>query len=990
MSTGNDSDRNREDILSISQKTIKNDILHFKDDILKDLKTIQKNISEKFDMSNSLIKEKLEAYDRKMELYNEKIIKVTNLVISDKDLKEKIDKLVQNKLELKDQILTNEIKFSNLEKQFQERVGKIEYILTDSVVYPSIIGPKSKYKTFHELIDYVLFQLNQNIVYREKNALDVTSYKAKLENISQSLKIQLDTIINNTNQFTTKSVNELEERVKGMLSLFDDRLKDVRVENLNYIKNLEQFYKDLKEDFKRLVNMKNNLYNKFNAEVFNMKRDNIQVVKLFGNYKREFNLMKDRLTKLSEFIKDVRFRINIGQEIKRMEFYNMANQIDFTKKQNLDNNISSGVKRYINGEINADQLASQNKRLTRANIGNFGNYSNLGNKFNLEEDLNNEDSLNGINEYLMKNKNYYDLENNNNPQKPMNVMSLNQEQSPGLRRRKSVNMMNSLSLNNIKSIQQMNNPINQNLFYKTSNEPTNNTDNFMRFSGRFDRRNVQSSESNGRKRFKSVINDNIKEFVNSQQSNNLMGLASENSKNNDLNIKNNINNKQDYNGNVIKEEEESNSKISENESNIFEEKKTNNNNKNKIDSNKIENQNSNDKIQDKLSQIKSQQDLLNENNNSKSRNNPLNENIIKSDKINIKENKIKLSKVTLNENPIKLNKKDINDNSNSINENNKINNLYNNYEKNKFLSHNNNININTLKDLNRIKDFKLSDSFLSSHKTINNNNIKIDCNPNKTTSNGPLIIEKQTNNNINNYKEKQKNSSINNDKNKENINIKIIKEYPPYVPYKNENITDRDRNNQISDYSQTKTLNISNDDKVKLYRTGYILSSKKKDKNIDINNKMEAYKAFKGKKYETFDKSLTSKIKENIIYYDSHSKSAFNNKNKKKKIKNRNYNSNNGIMFEPGEGSIKHYRNISMDDKYADAKNLAKMVNNLQSYISSYTNGLEDNINMYKNKQNFVFKENNNNSYYGPKFNNIQMNNSAQKNKENILQLKLK
>ena len=71
---------------------------------------------------------------------------------------------------------------------------------------------------------------------------------------------------------------------------------------------------------------------------------------------------------------------------------------------------------------------------------------------------------------------------------------------------------------------------------------------------------------------------------------------------------------------------------------------------------------------------------------------------------------------------------------------------------------------------------------------------------------------------------------------------------------------------------------------MKLYRTGYILSSKKKDKNIDINNKMEAYKAFKGKKYETFDKSLTSKIKENIIYYDSHSKSAFNNKKKKKVI----------------------------------------------------------------------------------------------------------
>ena len=162
-----------------------------------------------------------------------------------------------------------------------------------------------------------------------------------LDTITQSLKIQLDNIIRSTNEYTTKSCNECEERIKSILPIYDDKIKDLRVENLNYIKNLEQFYKELKEDFKRLVNMKNNLYNKFNNEVLNMKRDNIQVVKLFGNYKKEFNLMKDRLTKLSEFIKDVRFRINIGQDIKRKEFYNMANRIDFTKKQNMDDNVSN-------------------------------------------------------------------------------------------------------------------------------------------------------------------------------------------------------------------------------------------------------------------------------------------------------------------------------------------------------------------------------------------------------------------------------------------------------------------------------------------------------------------------------------------------------------------------------------------------------------------------------------------------------------------------
>ena len=58
-----DSDRNKEDIFSLNQKNLKNDILHFKDDILKDLKAIQKNISEKFEISNNVIKEKLEAYE---------------------------------------------------------------------------------------------------------------------------------------------------------------------------------------------------------------------------------------------------------------------------------------------------------------------------------------------------------------------------------------------------------------------------------------------------------------------------------------------------------------------------------------------------------------------------------------------------------------------------------------------------------------------------------------------------------------------------------------------------------------------------------------------------------------------------------------------------------------------------------------------------------------------------------------------------------------
>ena len=940
---------------SMNQKNIKADILHFKDDVLKDMKNMQKIIAEKFEMTNNLLKEKLESYDKKINLYNEKIVQISNQVITDKDLKEKIDKLFQKELNIKDHILTNEIKLTNLEKEFQERVTKIEYVLSDSVIYPNVVGPKGKYKTFHELIDYILFQLNQNIVYREKNALDVSSYKNKLENISQSLKMQLDNILKNTNQFTTKSVNECEERIKGMLSLFDDRLKDVRAENLNYIKNLEQFYKDLKEEFKRMVNMKNNIYSRFSAEVSGMKKDNIQVVKIFGNYKKEFNLMKDRLTKLSEFIKDVRFRINVGQEIKRMEFFNMANRIDFTKKQNLDDNVTSGIKKYIKGEINADQLATSKKRLTKANIGNFGNISNLNNKLNFDEELNNEDSMNNINNYLMKNKNFFDFDNNNNysppQQKPRNSVLPNFGDS--LRRKSVNNILNNFSLNSLNNNNQsLINQNNQNLSNKALNNLINNdfqnsnlnpNINSNNNSNNNIKRMAQSSENIGRKRYQSVFsNNNNMNLPNLIQSNlnnkNSMTLDSEESKNSNEGINHKINNNQNYEKNIIKEEEESNSKLSESDSILYEEQKANNNNnKNKLNS---ENEIINNK--NISSQITSKQNIIN------------------------------------------------------------INELNNNK---KLLSHNSNINIHTLKDLSKPIEIiaqkkekeKEKDNITNEKKTndkIQNNNIIIDCNKNNNNNtnnhNVPYIIEKEITNN--NKKEEKTNNNNNNNNNNNKKKNEINAQ-------KNNNINDNFKNSQINDYSQTKKINLNKKEKLIFSQTAYNFQSKKeKNSFLEANNIEKSnntidsgdYKSFKGKKYNTLNKLFINKIKENSIPYES--QINYNNKNKKNtNIKNKIFNSNNGIIFRQEENLPKHYRNISMDEKSVDARNIQKMVNNLQSYITNFTNGLEDSINlnnMYKNKQNFVYKDN---SFYGGNNNNNNnFSSNNHKSRDNIFQIKIK
>ena len=147
------------------------DLLHFKDDILKDIKSMQKNIADKFTISNNLLKEKLESYDTKINLYNEKIIQLSNLITEDNNLKEKVDKLLSTKITFQDKLLNHEIKVNNIEKDYINKINQINQknnILSETVIYPNVIGGISKFKTFHDLIDYILVQIVQINTYKEK------------------------------------------------------------------------------------------------------------------------------------------------------------------------------------------------------------------------------------------------------------------------------------------------------------------------------------------------------------------------------------------------------------------------------------------------------------------------------------------------------------------------------------------------------------------------------------------------------------------------------------------------------------------------------------------------------------------------------------------------------------------------------------------------------------------------------------------------------
>ena len=357
-------------IVSLSKSTMgkKNDLLHFKEETLRDFKEVQRKISEKYETLDLEMKEKLEAYEKRIVTYENKIMELSNLINTDKTIREKVDNLMEFKEKTDDHLITEKIRLDNFRNDLKSNVERIDQILKDSVIYPGIIGGISKYKTFHDLIDYILTQTSQTLTFREKSILDFKSYKTKLENIISSFNTQINTLLNTTSEFTKTCVKEAEERMKSIYNIFDDRLQDARIENANYAIGLEKATEVLKKELENLYVIKSELYEKVDKSMAEVKNDNTRVVKLFTGYKKNFHIMQHKFTQLAEFIKDVRFRINLKEDVERREYAHMSNMINFDKKNQpgfydgvyssklIKKGLGAQLKDYIEGKITADQL----------------------------------------------------------------------------------------------------------------------------------------------------------------------------------------------------------------------------------------------------------------------------------------------------------------------------------------------------------------------------------------------------------------------------------------------------------------------------------------------------------------------------------------------------------------------------------------------------------------------------------------------------------
>ena len=335
----------QDSIISRENTKISNkDLILFKEEILKDMRIIKKSLEERYGAMNENISSKLNKFELKLTTLETKLLNITHKINSDNKMMQSIESLNKFKDQMNDNIFKSRAKFNEFESYMKSELTRINELLKESIIYPSLIGNLSRFKNFHDFMDYILEEISQFKRVKEKMEADNVPTKKRIEQIIDSFKLQMNNFNISSKNLITNSINESNDRISTISRIYDEKFRKLNEEN-----------------------------SKFNDLVMN-KLDEISIQTKFVK-DDEFSNFGQKLKNFEDDLEDLNKKINRIQELINNILSNQnMSKINHNKEKKVA--IYSGVKQYIQGNLDANELATMKKFTESSPKKNLNKYNN--------------------------------------------------------------------------------------------------------------------------------------------------------------------------------------------------------------------------------------------------------------------------------------------------------------------------------------------------------------------------------------------------------------------------------------------------------------------------------------------------------------------------------------------------------------------------------------------------------------------------------------
>ena len=344
----------------------------FKEEILLYLKERDSFLIEKIkslQLKSDINTQKIENLSETMENnYNSFLLKQV-------ELSSKLEKLksydsFMNKAN--DKLISQEIRLNAVREDMNKNFQKYDKIYLENLIVPGYIGKGAKYTNCKIFFTEIIKNLEKLNIFKEKNIIDLNSYKDRLENIIKTFQF----IVDNYNNSHIKYITKLNEQTnKNILETIDEKLNNLRMENSHFSLDLLKKTNELNSMYDKIKQIKNNISQEIDKILlqYNYKID--ETNKSFNEYKNEQEKINKKFLSLFNFIKVEKYSKNL-----RFQFSSQRNKDLKNIKNNYESN-ENNIKLKNFFELKSNLI---NNRLSKSQ-NNFNSKTNL---INLHKKIN--------------------------------------------------------------------------------------------------------------------------------------------------------------------------------------------------------------------------------------------------------------------------------------------------------------------------------------------------------------------------------------------------------------------------------------------------------------------------------------------------------------------------------------------------------------------------------------------------------------------------
>ena len=132
-------------------------------------------------------------------------------------------------------MISHEIRINSLREDLSKTIQKYDKIYLENLEVPGYIGRCSKYANCKIFFTEIIKELDKFNTYREKNIIDLCTYKERLENIIKMFQ----NLVDNNNDSQIKYITKLNDKTnKNLLEAIEEKISNVRVDNSKFASDL--------------------------------------------------------------------------------------------------------------------------------------------------------------------------------------------------------------------------------------------------------------------------------------------------------------------------------------------------------------------------------------------------------------------------------------------------------------------------------------------------------------------------------------------------------------------------------------------------------------------------------------------------------------------------------------------------------------------------------------------------------------------------------